>query len=324
MIKALTTGTTLRVVREVHEDESGAELRFQQGGQGRLALGDANYATHLRLAHRSQERQHPVGVTFGEGQTITEMIRADNDVPSEVWEEESGQARVLFQGHDGVFRLGPEHPESARLRAALGEALRLKTRLWFIARKSDLALLDVLPAGRVTAASPRCLSMPIEITDYLDVGRRASDLGVKTPEGLCILPRHFASAKNVAELVHESSALDLKVLFREAGLPVTVYQPDGAKIPYLQENDITWVGPIVFFSAAAISQNPNIVSVALSVIANYVTDLFKGSPEPGRAKLSVVVETHTTKTTTTLTKKIDFDGPPDKIPDILTLLKDME
>jgi hypothetical protein len=135
----------LRVVQEVREDESGAALGFQQGGQGRLALGDANYATHLRLARRSQERQHPVGVTFGEGQTITDVIRADNDVPRQLWEEEPGQARVLFQGHDGVFRVRPEHPESARLRAELGEALRQKARVWFIAQKPDLTLLDVLP-----------------------------------------------------------------------------------------------------------------------------------------------------------------------------------
>jgi hypothetical protein len=158
MVKALTTGTTLRTVREVHEDECGAALRFQQGGQGRLAVGDVNYATHLRLARRSQERQHPVGVSFGEGQTITEVIRADNDVPSQLWEEEPGQVRVLFQGHDGVFRLRPEHPEAARLRAELGEALQQKARVWFIAQKPDLALLDVLPAGGVTAASPRWLS----------------------------------------------------------------------------------------------------------------------------------------------------------------------
>ncbi len=147
MVKALTTGTTLQVVREVHEDESGAALRFLQGGHGRLALGDANYATHLRLARRSQERQHPIGVTFGEGQAITEIIRTDNDVPSQLWEEEPGQARVLFQGHDGVLRLRPEHPESARLRAESGEALRQKAHVWFIAQKTDLALLDVLLPG---------------------------------------------------------------------------------------------------------------------------------------------------------------------------------
>jgi hypothetical protein len=97
-VKALRTGTTLRVVQEIHEDERGAALRFQQGGQGRLAAGDGNYATHLRLARRSQERHHPVAVTFGEQQTITEVMRADNDVPNPLWEEEPGQARVL----DGI------------------------------------------------------------------------------------------------------------------------------------------------------------------------------------------------------------------------------
>jgi hypothetical protein len=154
MAHALTTGPRLLVVRQILEDENGAVLRFQQGGQGRLALGDANYVTHLRLARRSQKRQHLVGVTFGEGLAITELIRADNDVPSQIWEEEPGQARALFQGHDGVFRLRPDHPESARLRALLGEALQQKARVWFMAQKADLALLDVLPSGWSAAAPP--------------------------------------------------------------------------------------------------------------------------------------------------------------------------
>ncbi|HZU35359.1 MAG TPA: hypothetical protein VFA18_05605 [Gemmataceae bacterium] len=148
MGEAPIIGTRLLVVSEIQEDESGAALRFQQGGLGRLALGDANYATCLRLARRSQERQHPVAVTCGEGQSIAELTRADNDVPSQLWEEGPSQARVLFQGHDGVFRLRADHPESTRLRALLGEALRQNARVWFIARKPDLALLDVLPAGQ--------------------------------------------------------------------------------------------------------------------------------------------------------------------------------
>jgi len=141
-------GTRLVVVQEVHEDATGAVVHFQQGGQGRLPLGDANYPIYLQLARRSQERQHPVGVAFGDGQIITELIRADNDVPGQLWEEEPGQARVLFLGHDGVFRVRREHPESVRLRAQLGEALRQHARVWFIAQKPDLALLDVLPTRR--------------------------------------------------------------------------------------------------------------------------------------------------------------------------------
>ncbi len=62
-------------------------------------------------------------MVIGEGQPITEIIRADYDAPSQLWEEEPSQAHVFFQGHDGVFRLRPERPESARLRAELDESL---------------------------------------------------------------------------------------------------------------------------------------------------------------------------------------------------------
>ncbi len=166
--------------------------------------------------------------------------------------------------------------------------------------------------------------MSIEVTDYINVEQRFSDLGIKPPEGPCILPRHFAHAKDVAELCHESSALDLKALFREAEVPITVYQPDGTKIPYLQENDITWVGPVLFFTAASLIENPLLVNIAIKVVADHVSNLFKGLPQPARVKLSVLVETTTTKTTTKTTKKIDYDGPPDKLSEINGFLKDIQ
>src|SRR5271157_4060629 len=146
MTETLTTLARLLFVQEIQEDPSGAALGFHEGGHGRLALRDTNYATHLRLARRSQERQHPVGVSFGEGQAITALILADNDVPTLVREEDPDRVQVLFVGHDGVFRLKRDHPAFDRLRTLLGEALRQKARVWFIAQKRDLALLDVLPA----------------------------------------------------------------------------------------------------------------------------------------------------------------------------------
>jgi hypothetical protein len=153
MVEALTTRTRLLVVREIQEDESGAELHFQQGSHGCLDLSDASYATHLRLARRSQERQHPIGVSFGEGSTITELIRADNDVPLQLREEDPDRARVHFQGHDGIFCLNRDHPEFARISALVRDALRQEAGVWFIAQKPSLSLLDVLPAGRAAASS---------------------------------------------------------------------------------------------------------------------------------------------------------------------------
>ena len=153
MAEVHTTIMRLLIVQEIQADENGTALRFQEGSYGHLAVHDANYATHLRLARRSHERQHPVGVRFGGGKTITELMRADNDVPLQSWEEDAEGARVLFQGHDGVFCLRRDHPEFARIRALLSEAIRQQARVWFIAQQPDLALLDALPAGWGAAPS---------------------------------------------------------------------------------------------------------------------------------------------------------------------------
>jgi hypothetical protein len=122
----------------------------------------------LRLARRSQERQHPVGIRFGEGQALAELLRADNDVPTQLWEEGSDIAYVLFEGHDGVFHLQPDHPDFGRIHALLGEAIRLKARVWFFAQKPGLALLDVMAAGRTAdtteAAGRREVTLRMQIS----------------------------------------------------------------------------------------------------------------------------------------------------------------
>lgn len=147
MSEALTTIARLLIVQEIRVDTSGATISFQEGTDGRLSLHDSNYATNLRLAQRSRERQHPIGVSFGEGQAISALIRADNDVPAQLSQADSDLAQVLFEGHDGVFHLKRDDPEFDRMHALLTEAIRQRSRVWFIARKPDLGLLDVLLAG---------------------------------------------------------------------------------------------------------------------------------------------------------------------------------
>ena len=120
------------------------------------------FPTQVRLVWRSQEPRHPVGVRFGAGQAIREVMRADNDVPMQIWQEDPSGLRVLFQGHDGVFCLRFDHPEFARIRAVLDEAIRQEARVWFIAQESDLALLDGLPVDPGTKNG--CLAPGSDIT----------------------------------------------------------------------------------------------------------------------------------------------------------------
>ena len=61
--------------------------------------------------------------------------------------------------------------------------------------------------------------------------------------------------------------------------------------------------PIVFVSAAAWNNNPELVSVALTIVSSYVYDLFKDVTGSRTAKISVVVKGPNGKST-----RIDYEG----------------
>jgi hypothetical protein len=166
--------------------------------------------------------------------------------------------------------------------------------------------------------------MPIEIKEIPDVESLSASLGISTPVGFCVLPRGFETATAVTDLKHECSALDLRVLLRQENIALTIYQPDGVTIPYLQENDNTWVGPTLFFGVTILTQQPELISVALSVIANFLTEHFRGRPEPGRARFSVIRETTETKTTKKVTNRYDFDGPPEQMAEFIAMIKEQK
>jgi hypothetical protein len=72
---------------------------------------------------------------------------------------------------------------------------------------------------------------------------------------------------------------------------------------------LNWIGPAILFSAAAISQNPEIVSITLGVISNYLTDRFRGVPKQERtARLKMVQETKEGSY-----KIFDYDGPAENL-----------
>jgi hypothetical protein len=166
--------------------------------------------------------------------------------------------------------------------------------------------------------------MSIEVSDVMDPVERALQLGIKSPENFSILPRGFLRATDVSKMCHEASAQDLRTLLRANGQKIAIYQPDTGQIPFIRENDNTFVGPLIFFGAAAISENPHLISITLNVIGNYVTDFFKGSPQEPKVKLSVLVETTQTKATTKTAKLIEFEGPTSELQKVQDIIKDLK
>jgi hypothetical protein len=142
----------------------------------------------------------------------------------------------------------------------------------------------------------------IEITEYVSVYDRASDLGCRIPTGFAMLPDNFATVPSRGEFRYRSEAATVKVLFANHGIPIDDLLLSGERAPSLHNKSFDW-GALIFISGALLSSNPQAVSVALGVISNYLTEYFKGLPDK-KITLSVVVE----KTPSRVCKRVTYEG----------------
>ncbi|MFK4048563.1 hypothetical protein [Acinetobacter venetianus] len=86
----------------------------------------------------------------------------------------------------------------------------------------------------------------------------------------------------------------------------------------LEQRSIDWFGPTLLITTAALTQNPELVSITLNVISNYITDFFKGRQEPD-IKISLLIQQSTTKF-----KKLDYEGNKDGLKEIEKLIKQLK
>lgn len=162
--------------------------------------------------------------------------------------------------------------------------------------------------------------MDIQQEDFVDVAEKALALGCQVPTGLALLPRNFESAISREELLHESEAPTVRILWRRAGLVETPIEPEGERFPQISEESFEeWVGPTIFVSGALMSQNPAVFSLALGVIANYLTDWFKGIPMGrGEARLDVVVEAGKTRY-----RRLHYEGPVEGLQELAAIAREV-
>lgn len=150
-----------------------------------------------------------------------------------------------------------------------------------------------------------------------NVSIRLQELGLNAPTGICILPSNYINAASSNDLFVPQTAPDLRVLLRKAGVNLTKIEPDGVKVPYRDDRDRTLILPMLFFAASYFTQDPNQLNVALGVVANFVTDFFRGMIGTHRVNCSVVVE----KTDKKTTKMIHYNGPPEEFGKLIDCIK---
>ena len=159
--------------------------------------------------------------------------------------------------------------------------------------------------------------MTTKISDYIDVQAKIHDLGCEDPEGISILPVNFDSATSTDEFLQLSETSTVKTLLRNNEIPFSEVRKE--KPAYIQNNAFEWIAPTLFVSASLLSQHPEIISVSLSVIANYVTDFFRGLSGEKNIKLDIVVE----KTKSKTCKKISYEGNVDGLKELANIVKEV-
>ncbi|MGE4096437.1 MAG: hypothetical protein AB7G75_37030, partial [Candidatus Binatia bacterium] len=146
--------------------------------------------------------------------------------------------------------------------------------------------------------------MSLKIDTFPNFMEKLLLLGLQQPERIAILPRNITTAQSREELLYENSTPTIRVLLRQAGVTEDRLEGQAAPFPTLAEKDASLILPMIFISAAALSQNPAAVSLALSVLANYITEFFKGFSGQRRVKFRIIVETNPTNSY----KSIEYDG----------------
>jgi hypothetical protein len=163
----------------------------------------------------------------------------------------------------------------------------------------------------------RQVSMSTEVRDYVSVSEKLKSFGVSVSSGLAILPGNLSTAKSIDDLRQSVESDTVRTLLRANMIAYVEIFDEDSQPPYLQQYGFEWFGPTLFISAGLLAQDPNVLSVTLGIITNYLYDLFKGAKD-GKASLDVIFQQSDGSC-----KEIHYCGPPAGLSKVAEIVKDL-
>ena len=163
--------------------------------------------------------------------------------------------------------------------------------------------------------------MKTNISDYIHVFEKLDELGCSYSEGIAILPLNFETATPTTTIEQSMGTLAIGKSFKMNDVPCSEIRRENEKLSYMGYRSFEWVLPTLFFSALLLSENPAIVSISLSVIANFFTDRIKETGRKQTGKLDIVIEIEKNKSKTY--KKISYEGPIDEMSKLDEIVKEV-
>lgn len=157
--------------------------------------------------------------------------------------------------------------------------------------------------------------MGIETSEYINVREKIKALNCNYPNSIAIIPARFETAKSLNDLRMLIEATTVKKLLAASNIEVASISPQ--KLPFIQNNNTEWIAPTIFYAASVVSSSPDLISISIGIISNYVTDIFKGITNNPTVNLNVVVEKKDGRCT-----KIEYQGNVAGINEVTRLVKE--
>lgn len=160
-------------------------------------------------------------------------------------------------------------------------------------------------------------SYTLSSSEYCDVRARLAELGCKELNGFTFLPGCFEEAQHISELRKSLEALTIKKLLVSADLPYDEILPSELNLLIVQNNSVDMELPTLFITAGLLAENSAVVNVALGIIANYVTDVFKGSISAAKVKMKFVWESSDGRY-----RSMDYEGPAGELSKVMDAIEE--
>lgn len=144
------------------------------------------------------------------------------------------------------------------------------------------------------------------------------EINQRAGNSILFVPDNWPSEEK--EYAYPSTVESVTKLLKQNKVPVDSLHPIDATTPLHDNRGLDWIAPTFLVSGLLLTQNPMVVSIVLGIVANYVTDLFKGLKNDPKVKLNIVQTAADGKRA----QRIKYEGPVSGLPEVEKVLSAFE
>lgn len=152
-------------------------------------------------------------------------------------------------------------------------------------------------------------------SNFLD---KLTELQIEKPETFTFVPENIIDSKTPEDFIFSDSLIDVKKVFKHNNIDISELNNNSAK--YRSRKSADFYAPSIFLGLTLLTENPDVISVGLNVLSEYIADFLKGSLGKKEVQLDIYVETKKNK----IVKKITYNGNAEGIKALDKIIKKLK